>query len=128
LIGMVAALNGALIQIIMAARVLYGLAAQGWLPKPLGYINPHTRTPLIATLLATAIVLLMALIFPLVTLAQVTALITLVIFATVNLALLRVKSRGPAPPDHYVVPSCVPALGLIASVAFALYQIVQFAR
>ena len=28
-------LNGALIQIIMAARVLYGLSAQGWLPPQL---------------------------------------------------------------------------------------------
>jgi amino acid transporter len=127
LIGIFAVLNGALIQIIMAARVLYGLAAQGWLPAALARINARTRTPLAATALATGVVLALALWLPLVTLAEITSLITLIIFAVVNLALWRLKRRGPGPADAPAIPIWVPVVGGLSSLAFALFQIARFA-
>jgi len=65
LIAIVATLNGGLINLIMAARVIYGLAKQNSLPAGLGRVNRITRTPLRATVLVTGIVLLFALAFPL---------------------------------------------------------------
>ena len=63
-IGIFSTLNGALIQIIMASRILYGLSTQGWLPAGLGKVNRRTRTPLRATVLVTAAILALALWFP----------------------------------------------------------------
>ena len=53
LIALFAVINGALIQVVMAARVLYGSAAQGWLPKVLHRVHPKTQTPVIATVAVT---------------------------------------------------------------------------
>ena len=57
LIAVIATLNGIIVQIILAARVLYGLARQGSLPAPLGQVSPLTRTPLLATGLTVTLVL-----------------------------------------------------------------------
>ena len=125
-IAIVAVLNGALVQIIMAARVIYGLSHQGWLPAALGAVNSRTRTPLRATLLVGGIVLAFALWLPLVTLAQITSLIALTIFAAVNLALLVIKRRGPAPEGAVTYPSWIPAAGLVASASFVIVGLLDF--
>ena len=44
LIGLVAVINGALIQIIMASRIFYGMSCNGWLPAFLGKVSPRTHT------------------------------------------------------------------------------------
>ena len=41
-VAIVATLNGIVIQIILAARVLYGLSRQGQLPAVFAEVNPHT--------------------------------------------------------------------------------------
>jgi amino acid transporter len=96
LIAVMATLNGVIVQIIMSSRVLYGLAQQRELPAVLARVNPATRTPLVATALTTAIVLLLALIVPLHDLADTTARLTLVVFTVVNVSLIRIKRRFPS--------------------------------
>ena len=125
-IGGVAVINGALIQIIMASRVLYGLASQGWLPRLLAGLNVRTRTPVIATLVATAVVMALALSLTLVRLAEVTSTITLIIFALVNLALMRVKAKYDAPGDIWINPDWLPLFGFSVSAGFALYQLSRY--
>jgi len=124
LIAIAATANGALIQIIMASRVLYGLAAQGQLPAVLARVHPKTRTPLIATGLVAAVVLMLAEGFDLGGLAEATSLITLTVFALVNLALWRLKRRQPAGvwrgAGYLTVPIWVPVLGFLVSTGFAL--------
>lgn len=92
-IGMFAIINGALIQIIMASRILYGLGRRGWLPARLGEVNPFTRTPLLATFLICMIVSLFALTSTLEGLAENTSFVILIVFALVNLSLLLIKRR-----------------------------------
>jgi amino acid transporter len=124
LIAVIATLNGIIVQIILAARVLYGLARQGSLPAPLGRVNASTRTPVAATVLTVGMVLFLALLLPLEQLADLTSRFTLVLFALVNLALIRIKGREDAPPCHgYVAPSWVPWTGLVSCVAFLLADI-----
>ena len=125
-IGAVAVINGALIQIIMASRVLYGLGKQGWLPALFAWLHPRTQTPLFATALVTGLVLTLALLLTLVRLAEVTSTITLIIFALVNLALIRVKARYPAPDGIWTVPSWLPIIGFFVSSAFAAYQLARY--
>jgi amino acid transporter len=95
-ISLLAVSNGALIQIIMGSRVLFGLSRDGHLPAWLGRLNPATQTPIRATLLVASCVLLLALSLPLGTLAQITSFIILMVFALVNLSLWRIKRRSPA--------------------------------
>jgi len=118
LIALIATLNGIIVQIIMASRVLYGLARQGGLPKFLGSVGERTRTPVVATVLTTASMLLLALLLPLHDLADSTSRLTLIVFAVVNLALIRIKARETRSPDGiYVVPRWVPWAGAMACVA-----------
>src|SRR5581483_5660392 len=118
-IAIVATLNGIIVQIIMAARVLYGLARQGNLPAFLGRVSRATRTPLNATLLTSAIVLALALLLPLGHLADLTARLTLVVFALVNLSLALIKARDRRAHQGFVAPWWVPWAGL-ASCLFLL--------
>ncbi len=124
-IGVLAMLNGALIQVIMASRVLYGLAARGDLPKLLARIQPSTQTPVIATALVTSRICALALWLPLAPLAEATAVITLVIFALVNLSLCLVKRREPRPPDVRVYPFWVPWAGFGFSVGFLFFEAIR---
>lgn len=126
-LAILAVVNGALIQIIMASRVFYGLASQGWLPAGLGWVNVRTRTPLRATVLAATLVLVLAFALKLVTLARVTSLVTLLIFAMVNLALLRLGRRGAVgEPAARRLPRWVPMSGFVFSLVFALFQVAEF--
>jgi len=126
-ISIFAILNGALIQIIMASRVLYGLAEQGLLPKLVGRVHARTLTPLPATALVTAIVLVLAVGFPIEGLAAATSSITLLIFACVNFALWRLKGRVPAAPGIYQVPRWAPLAGGFVSLGFLALALASFA-
>ena len=126
IISLVSVLNGALIQIIMASRVLYGMSRQGWLPPFLGQVNTRTRTPLLATGLVTGLVLLFAMWLPLLSLAKLTSFIILIVFALINLSLWQIKIRAPQPEDIRTVPLWVPVVGFFFSGAFVLYQTTFF--
>ena len=128
LIAIVATLNGIIVQIILASRVLYGLARQNELPPVFAAVNSVTRTPVNATVVTTALVLILALTLPLHDLADITARFTLAIFAMVNLSLIRIKRRTPvAPQGAYVAPAWMPwaglatCVGLLAIDAFLLF-------
>ncbi len=124
IIAVVATLNGVIVHVIMISRVLYGLAAQGNLPKALAHLNPKTGTPLIATALGITAILLLALAVPLSGLADLAARFTLVVFAIINIALIRIKWREAAPPLHvFVCPGWVPVAGLISSIGFLLLDL-----
>lgn len=125
-IGMFAIINGALIQVIMASRVMYGLSSRGQLPGFLAKVHQRTRTPLIATAWAAAIVLTLALLGRLASLAQATSFIMLMIFSIVNFALWRVKRHDPAPSNVRVFPVWVPIIGFIVSFGFVMGEVVNF--
>lgn len=122
-IGMFAVINGALIQMIMASRVLYGLSSRGQLPQQLSIVHPVTRTPLVATSLATLIVLLLALTGSLLSLAEVTSIVMLTIFSIVNLSLWRIKKQSPQPVATVIFPAWVPIIGFLISSGFVLLKL-----
>jgi amino acid transporter len=122
-ISMFAVINGALIQIIMASRVCYGMGRKGWLPLLFARVHDVTRTPVIATVTVAVLVLAMALWLPLETLAKATSYFLLLVFSLVNLALWRLKGRGVQPSGIIQVPRWVPACGCVASASFLLMQL-----
>ena len=117
-IAIVATLNTMLAQMMMAARVIYGMARQGDLPRFTGHVHPKTATPLVATGLIVAATLTLALLVPFERLAEGTSIATLIVFALVNLSLLRLRHRKvTSPGPHVRVPVWVPAAGLLVCIA-----------
>ena len=117
-VSLLTGINGALVQLIMAARVSHGMAHQGDAPAWLGRVHPKTRTPLLSTAAAGGIVLVLALFFPLAGLARATSAIILVVFGLVNLSLWRIKGRpGETPAGTFLLPRWVPLLGGLACAA-----------
>ena len=124
-ISLLAVTNGALIQIIMASRVLYGMADQGLIWHAFARVNAHTRTPLVATTTIGIAILILALFFSLGELARFTSALALLIFAMVNLALLRLKKRADHNP-RFKVPGIIPGLALLACLVMLVQD--QYSR
>ena len=122
LISLFAIINGALIQIVMGSRVLYGMSREGWIPNWLGRVHARTQTPHLATFLVAGVILVLALWFPLVALAKFTSFVILVVFALINFSLIRIKRRDPAPADIRTYPAWIPWAGFVLTTAFVLYQ------
>ena len=123
-IAIVATLNTILAQLTMAARVIYGLARAGSLPSVLAQVHPRSRTPLAATALVVIAIVPLALLVPLTRLAELTSLATLSVFAVVNLALLRFRSRGVETlVSHVTVPIWVPAIGFATCAAMIAHAL-----
>jgi basic amino acid/polyamine antiporter, APA family len=124
IIGLFAIVNGALIQIIMASRVFYGLSREGWLPGILGIVNSKTRTPINATIIVSVVIIIMALWIPIETLAKATSFLLFIVFTMVNIALWRIKIHEENHPENIIrLPLWVPITGAITSLAFIIFQI-----
>lgn len=120
-IAVSATLNGVLAQIVMAARVLYGLGRRNRLFAWAHTTHGRRGTPVPATVLVTLIIIVLALIAPIEKLAQVTTYILLCIFIVVNMALLVLKRRDPAPQGapniHWTAPATAIAFSLVLLVS-----------
>lgn len=124
-ISLLAVTNGGLIQIIMASRVLYGMADQGLIWKKFASVNTRTQTPLVATATVAAVIVALALFFSLGELARLTSTIALIIFAMVNIALLQLKRQNDVKPQ-FRVPGIIPALALLACLVMLVQD--QYSR
>ena len=90
LISLAAVVNGALVQIIMGARVLYGMGKHNMAPLWLSTIHPTRKTPYIATIIIGITVWVLATNLDLTTLAKITSFIIILVFLMVNLALIKI--------------------------------------
>jgi len=127
LISIFAIINGALIQMIMVSRMLYGMAAKGWIWRGFAEVNATTQTPVIASLIVIAIILCLALWIPLVELAKTTSFLLLTIFFLVNAALIRIKlTEAEVPAGIINNPLWVPVTGLISSSGLMLFQCISW--
>ena len=128
LISLFAVINGALIQMIMASRILYGISRRGWLPAALSYIHPGRRTPMVATVLTSVLILAAALPLGLRALADTTSFIILVVYIFINLSLIRIKRRDPIALGARIFPAWVPWLGLLTSLVFVVSKLLSLWR
>jgi amino acid transporter len=112
-IAVFAALNGILAQIVMASRVLFGLGKRSPALALFHHAHPRFGTPVLATLVLGAAVILTALFFSVDRLAEVTSSVLLSVFVLVNLALILQKRHAPGAP--FQVPMAVPIVGLVLS-------------
>ncbi|MDN7124169.1 APC family permease [Pseudidiomarina terrestris] len=125
-ISILSAVNSALVQIMMVARVAYGMADRNYAPKVLGKVSKRTQTPWLATVLATLIIALFAATLELTTLANATSLVLLAVFSVVNFALWWLKGRdGKSKGKHFNLPRSVPLFGALVSAAALLFKLTQ---
>ena len=113
-IALLAVANGALINLIMASRLLYGMAKERVAPGLFGTVHPFRRTPWVAILFTTALAVILISIGSLEDLAATTVMLLLIVFALVNVAVL-VLRRDPVDHPHFVAPRIFPLLGLVVS-------------
>ncbi len=112
--------NTALINMLMASRLLYGMANQNVLPRALGKVLPGRRTPwagiAFSTLLALGVIVIVTLMAEnevIGSLAGTTGLLLLCVFSIVNVACI-VLRRNPGHQGAFKAPTLAPAIGAVA--------------
>ena len=123
IIGMFAVINGALIQIIMASRIVYGMAVKGWLPFYFSDVSPRTKTPIKSTLFVGLITVTFALLFDLVSLASLSSMLILIVFTLVNVSLIRIKASKPQPQGVIQIPLWIPWSGVLCNILLVLMSL-----
>jgi amino acid transporter len=139
-ISLFAVANSALINMLMASRLLYGMARQAVLPPFLGRVHQRRRTPYAAILFTTALSLAViayvsqASTDAVAVLGGTTSLLLLGVFTIVNVCVLVLRRRDtdtdlmrvdedadpsndeepPVSPKHFRTPTVLPIVGAIA--------------
>ena len=114
LISMFAVANSALINMLMASRLLYGMAKQRVLPPVLGRVLEGRRTPWVAILFTSVLAFgLITFVGKISALGGTTALLLLGVFTVVNLCCL-VLRKDKAEHRHFVAPTAIPIIGALA--------------
>ncbi len=126
-IGMFAVANSALINMLMASRLLYGMANAGVLPRVLGNVHRSRRTPYVSIIFTTLLA------FGLITyvvranassdgaanitlLGGTTSLLLLSVFTVVNISLLVIRRRpygDEESREHFRAPTVLPWVGAL---------------
>jgi basic amino acid/polyamine antiporter, APA family len=113
-ITMFAVANSALINMLMASRLVYGMSREHVLPLVLGKVHPTRRTPYVAigftTLLAFGLITFVGAVPAL---GGTTALLLLCVFTVVNIAVL-VLRRDRVGHEHFRTPTFLPILGALS--------------
>ncbi|HEY0489070.1 MAG TPA: APC family permease [Telluria sp.] len=114
IITMFAVANSALINMLMASRLLYGMSNEQVLPAVLGKVHAKRRTPYVAigftTLLAFGLITFVGAVPAL---GGTTALLLLCVFTVVNVAVL-VLRRDRVEHEHFKTPGFLPILGALS--------------
>jgi basic amino acid/polyamine antiporter, APA family len=128
-ISMFAVSNTALINMLMASRLIYGMARQHVLPPVLGAVHPKRFTPWVAIVFTTLIAF--GLIFYVTAFANsdaisvlggTTSLLLLAVFAMVNVAVLVLRRDVREAGGHFKTPTALPVIGCLVS----LYLVLPF--
>jgi amino acid transporter len=113
LITMFAVANSALINMLMASRLVYGMSREHVLPAVLGTVHKTRSTPYIAIAFTTLLAFgLIGFVGEIPALGGTTALLLLCVFTLVNVAVL-VLRRDRVDHTHFRAPTFVPVLGAI---------------
>lgn len=119
-IGMFAVANSALINMLMASRLVYGMARQEVLPPGLGVVHKSRQTPWVAIIFTTLIsfglisyVVLDSESQVVALLGGTTSLLLLAVFTIVNIAVL-VLRRDKVGREHFKAPTVLPIIGAIS--------------
>jgi APA family basic amino acid/polyamine antiporter len=120
-VALVAVSNTALINMIMASRLLYGMGMQDILPSQFKKVHPGRKTPWFAIIFTTIIAIALVTTAETETLAHTTVVLLLAVFIMVNISVL-VLRRDRVEHDHFKAPSALPIIGVIVCLALPTQQ------
>ena len=114
LLSTMSALNAT---IYSSSRVSYAMGRDGSFPKIFAKIHSTKRTPFVATLISSLIIIIMALALPINDIASAAVIMFLLLFLMVNMALINLRRTSPKVERGYKVPwvPFVPILAIIAN-------------
>ncbi|MEO3432688.1 APC family permease [Inquilinus sp. CAU 1745] len=113
-ISMLAVANSALINMLMASRLVYGMAREGVLPPVLGKVHRGRRTPYVAIIFTSLLAFgLITFVGAVPALGGTTALLLLGVFTIVNIAVLMLR-KDKVDHKHFRSPTFLPVLGAIS--------------
>ncbi|MGA4865996.1 APC family permease [Streptomyces lavendulocolor] len=118
LIALFAVTNSALINIMMASRLCYGMANERILPRAMGRVLPKRRTPVVGIVFVSLLAVGLVTTGEIEGLGDTTAFLLLCVFAVVNIAVL-VLRRDPVDHPHFRTPTVLPVLGAITALVLA---------
>jgi basic amino acid/polyamine antiporter, APA family len=110
-IGLLAVINSALINMLMASRLLYGMANERVLPSVFATVHPTRRTPWVSILFSSVIAYILVVTVDLSVLGGTTALLLLAVFTIVNVAVL-VLRKQKVEHKHFRAPTWAPVVGV----------------
>ena len=111
-IALLAVMNGALINMIMASRLLFGMARQGIVPRPFARVHRARLTPYVAIAFTTVLAMLLIVLGDLDDLAATTVTLLLLVFIAVNLSVLALR-RDRVDHAHFRTPTVIPVIGIV---------------
>jgi APA family basic amino acid/polyamine antiporter len=118
-ITMFAVANSALINMLMASRLVYGMSREHVLPPALGKVHATRRTPYVAIGFTTRLAFaLITFVGEVPALGGTTALLLLCVFTVVNIAVL-VLRKDEVGHEHFRTPTLLPVAGALFCAFFA---------
>src|SRR5215207_4844166 len=128
-IALLAVSNGALINMIMASRIVYGMGDQGVVPSVFSRVHEGRRTPWIAILFTVSIALVLLAVLggnpdALDTLGSTTVVLLLLAFIMVNVSVMVLRSDR-VDHEHFRTPTIFPILGIVVSAALLIYTAIN---
>ncbi|WP_462417390.1 APC family permease [Kytococcus sp. Marseille-QA3725] len=115
-IAMFAVANTAVINMLMASRLLYGMAKQDVLPRPLALVHKGRQSPWVAIIVTSLLAIgLITFVGKIADLGGTTALLLLAVFALVNVACIVLRRRDhEIGHDYFKAPGWIPWVGALA--------------
>ncbi|OZC63854.1 amino acid permease [Rhodococcus sp. 06-462-5] len=121
LVALVAVANGALLTMIMASRLTFGMARDGLLPGALAKVLPGRKTPWAAIVATTVVAMVLCSTGSVAALAETVVLLLLFVFISTNVAVLVLRSDR-ADSGHFRTPTALPVLALITCAVLLTQQ------
>jgi len=121
LLSTMSALNAT---IYSSSRVSFAMGRDGSLPKIFAKIHRTRRTPFVATLITSLLVIIMAMTLQINDVASAAVIMFLLLFLMVNMALINLRRTEPKAERGFTVPwfPYVPILAIIANLFIAVFM------
>lgn len=123
--SLLATVGGAIVNMIMGSRFLYGMARRGWIHPWFGQVSGR-HVPSRGLMLVGLGSLIAALLFPIERLAEFTSLLLLFVFFSVNMSLIMIRKQTAKAEHLRIAPTFLPWVGAFASAALLIGQIILY--
>jgi amino acid transporter len=100
-VALIATTNTTLLCLTASSRLMYGMASEGALPRPVARVSGRTRTPVTAIVIAGSCAMAIALVGDLTTVAGVTDFAVYLEFVAVNLTVIALRFTMPMQPRPF---------------------------